>query len=144
METALFLSGKFSSLFRAFIKFGVIGGLGTLINLTVYRVCTRGLELNLSVSSTLAFLTAVSFNCYFNNRWTFGERINREPLNFSKYIKYVGVNLAGLGLNLLILHLVVDHYGKESDFIGQIAGIAAGMVFNFSLSYLFVFLKKGE
>lgn len=156
---------QFKAFGRIFIKFGLVGGIGTAVNLSVYSLVlllvlpepvlelpsfrlfpvSESLILAVyNIAAVLAFLVAVSGNCFLNNKWTFGKRIRHEQLTLRKYFKYVAVNLGGLVVNLGILHTVVVIYGIRYNFIGQLAGIAVGMLFNFTLSYLFVFIHKKD
>ena len=73
-----------SSIVNRLLKFGSVGILGVVTNLTIYTTLIF-LDLNYNLASSLAFVVAVSQNFMLNKRWTFKDH-DREIKNM--FIKY--------------------------------------------------------
>src|SRR5262249_37127960 len=90
-----------------FFKFGVVGAGGTLINLAIFWLLREALHVDLNLSSAAAFGVAVSSNYFLNQNWTFRKEATGGIFHLTSYLRYVAVNLLGLGINLLVLNGVV-------------------------------------
>lgn len=121
-----------------FLKFGVVGAIGTLINMTVFEAL-RFAGLHYLASSSVSFLVAATGNYLLNRRWTF--KASRD--SFSSWMLYVLVNLVGLASNLAVLSSLTEWAGWPVS-VSQLCGIGAGMVFNFLLSRALVFRPRGD
>ncbi len=138
-----------------FIKFGIVGGLGTVINLGFFyaMVDTLGL-ISANVGSVLGFLIAVTSNYLLNSFWTFNDGARSDAggetegdasdgaapvIGTSFYLKYVAINIVGLGLNLIALNIIISLFDPRPQVIAQAGGIASAMLANFLLSKIFVF-----
>lgn len=121
-----------------FFRFSIIGGLGMVTNLLIFYVFTYIFLLNINISALIAFVAAVSQNYILNHFWTFKNYANGRP-NLKDYIKYTGVNIFGLGINLIVLNALLYYYKGIEPLSAQFLGIAAGLLVNYSGSYVFVF-----
>ncbi len=87
-----------------FVRFGLVGASGTLINLGVLAlgqewlfraIADPGMRLNASLA--LAIGTATLNNFYWNRRWTWGDREAAHakplPLQFLQYVSASGVSI---------------------------------------------------
>jgi putative flippase GtrA len=131
-----------SSIVNRLLKFGSVGILGVVTNLTIYTTLIF-LDLNYNLASSLAFVVAVSQNFMLNKRWTFKDH-DREIKNM--FIKYFILNFFSFFLNLLILNIVIYFFGTEKyiQIVAQLLGIAGAMVTNFTGSHIVVFGTVGE
>jgi dolichol-phosphate mannosyltransferase len=132
-----------------FIKFGLVGASGTIVNLIVFLAFARlfGVrDWRISASATvLANLT----NYVANNAWTFVDRGHRGWSLLKGYISYLTFSSVGLAVSTLsfaVLMRICDVYGralhpsKELDFVAlgcQFAAIFIGTVFNYNLTSWF-------
>ena len=131
----------FNSTANQYLKFSVVGGTGTIINLLVFYYLFNILNTNLNAASVFAFIIACANNFILNFLWTFkntnlGENSQKRLF---MYFKYLSVNLIGLLSNLLILNFVVRTFGDSTAIMGQLAGILLGSISNFFLSRKLVF-----
>lgn len=122
-----------------FIRFATVGTLGLVLNLTVFTFVVKYLELGYSLGSIIAFCFAVTQNYTLNRAWTFRIQGSQKIAPLLGWGKYVGVNLLGLCINLIVLNVVLIWFGSSYSFFGQLLGIITGTVFNFLLSRLWVF-----
>lgn len=133
---------------KRFIKFGLVGGSGVVVNmgmlwLAMHRLLVtlpdhavlHGLAYSPRVawSGALAIAISILTNFLLNDAWTWGDRQKRGPLHFwwrlSKYTLVASVagivqwlalqGLAGLGMHVML-----------ANFCGIIAGIGINFVAN--------------
>lgn len=116
------------STFGQFFRFALVGSLGTLVNLIFLYFFTDILGIYYLVSAVLSFVIALSHNYFFNKVWTFNEPFGK---NFtSKYIRFFGVSVFALGINLIFLYLFTDILGIYY-LISQALAILFSMIVNF-------------
>ncbi|MEQ8353667.1 MAG: GtrA family protein [Leptospiraceae bacterium] len=129
----MLIKGPLQKTVSQFIRFALVGALGTAINLAIFETVRR-LGLHYLPSASLSFLLAATSNYVINSRWTFSG--NQDSLK--SWLLYVMVNLIGLGANLIVLMIFTEslHWPVV---LAQLAGIAAGTVLNFVLSKTLVF-----
>ncbi len=119
-----------------FLRFLAVGGSGTLLNMVVFTICVDGLAIHYVAASVLAFAVAVSWNFYWNRRWAF--KWAGRPGAGRQYGRFIAVSLIALGVNVLVLRALVEGVGFDPK-VGQLAGIAAGTLFNFVGNKVWVF-----
>lgn len=124
------------------IKFALVGGSGTLVNLSLfYSLVDRG-GMSPTIGAVLCFLLAVTLNYFFDHLWTFRDQIAGEPPSAARYLRFVGVSSVGLLANLSVLNLVILTVHPSYKVLGQAAGIACGMIATFTGSNLFAFRPR--
>lgn len=87
-------------------KFAVVGVSNTLLSLAVYTLLVSLGEWY-PLAAGLAFLAGAVNGYSWNRRWTFRRGSGRAP------IRYLVVQLAGLGVTELLLWLLVSTAGLE-------------------------------
>lgn len=118
------------------LRFGIVGAIGTFVNLFVFNLLISFLHSSI-IASFFAFLAAVSLNFFLNAKWSFSVR-TKGMLTSRSYVYYVLANTGGLLVNLFVLYNVSDVLGYNS-MIGQFVGILCGMAVNYLASYYIVF-----
>jgi putative flippase GtrA len=127
---------------RQFVKFALVGALGTIVNLSVLRLTLFAWELAHAATpfafelfaSSLAFSCAVVNNYFWNRRWTFRSH-GSVPLEFGKFLT---VSLAGLALNALAFYVFRGRLGIHVV-LSQILAIGCVLPFNFVVNKLWSF-----
>jgi len=86
------------------VKFCVVGGTGYVVNLLVFTLFVRGLDVHYLPAAFCSFLVAVTNNYTWNRLWTF-----REERGHVAYqgMRFLVVSTLALGANLLVLYLLV-------------------------------------
>jgi dolichol-phosphate mannosyltransferase len=128
------------SIFRQFVKFCLVGLLGTLVNLAVLYASVEWAHVWYIIGATLAFCVAVTFNYALNKVWTFGDRTGSGGYVVGAYLKFIAVSLVGLALNLGILYLLTERMHLWY-ILSQVIAILAASVLNFLGSRWVVFTK---
>lgn len=113
-------------LLRYFGKFVLVGGLGTLVNTGMLVGLYSYLRLPLVAASALATEVAIGHNFLWNNFWTFGLR-NLSP---GRFVRFNLVSLAGQGITVAVLWLLVQYAGLFFV-IANLAAIGLALIWNF-------------
>src|SRR5260370_34412256 len=53
------------------VRFGLVGGLGFVVNLAVYTLFVHGIGVEYRIASVAAWIVAVANNFVWNRHWTF-------------------------------------------------------------------------
>jgi putative flippase GtrA len=109
------------------VRFGVVGGLGFVVNLAVYTLLVHPAGVDFRLASVLAWLVAVINNFVLNRHWTFDAR---GGLARFQALRFLVVSLVAEGFSLLLLTLLVQGVGIEKV-AAQALAVAASMPLNF-------------
>ena len=118
-----------------FIRFGIVGASGMIVDFGVTWLCKEKLRWNKYVSNSLGFILAASNNYFWNRLWTFHSEsveIVRE------YSTFVLIALVGLGLNNLIIWLLHEK-AQLNFYLSKLIAIGCVMIWNFSMNYVYTF-----
>lgn len=124
------LKGAFS---RELLRFLLIGGTATLIDLILYLLL--GLWIPASFSKFLSMSCSCVFSFFMNRRWTFESR---EKITVLQVTKYVAVQLVNIGVNVGINALVLYSLGAPK-LAAFVAATGTAMAVNFLLQKFLVF-----
>lgn len=122
---------------RQFIKFAFIGILNTGLDYGVFSLLTYGFQVNYLVANVISFSLAVSNSYLLNRRWTFAST---NPQWRGEAIKFLIINLIGLGLNELLLFFFVDHFGW-SKLVAKGVGVVIVLFWNFIGTRMWAFRR---
>ena len=136
MDERLYRSGK------QFVKFAVVGAIGTVVNLAVLKLTLMlwG-QFNESTpfvveafASGLAFAVAVVNNYLLNRWWTFRSSGTMGP----EFLKFLVVSIAGLVLNEVVFYAFRAQL-HVNVLVSQLLAIACVLPFNFADNKLWSF-----
>jgi dolichol-phosphate mannosyltransferase len=125
-----------------FLKFGIVGGSGVIVNMGCFFVLTRYAGLKIEFASPIAIEISILSNFLLNNIWTFRRRNTRVGLGSRIFRYHLVTGLAGL-VNYGILLLLAKVFGVH-DLIANLIGIAVGTFINFFLNSLWTWRIKTE
>jgi putative flippase GtrA len=118
-----------------FLKFGIVGFSGLLVDFGLTWICKEKLKLQKYLSNSIGFVAAASSNYYLNRIWTFESH---NPQIVEQFAKFLMVSLIGLGLNNLLIYIL--HEQKGYNFYGsKLVAIGFVMLWNFTANYFFTF-----
>ncbi len=109
------------------VRFGLVGGVGFVVNLAVYALFVHSVGVDYHVAAVVAWLVAVINNFVLNRHWTFDARDGRAHF---QAMRFLVVSLLALGMSLLLLTLFVESAGI-ANVPAQALAVAAAMPLNF-------------
>jgi len=131
-----------------FLKFGVVGVSGAVIDFGVTALCKGILGLPELLANAIGFTLAATSNYFLNRVWTWKSKSKDVGV---EYAKFFFVSLIGLGLNSIIVFLlkdisIVPPFVKTTvdwDFwVAKVIATAVVMVWNFLANNFFTFHQK--
>lgn len=125
---------------RQFSRFALVGGLNTVVDLSVYLVLTRLTSFWAAhqITAAVVSVSIATLNSYaWNKRWTFKNRSSSHAAIFSRF---VAATLLGLGLHSLVFSAALST-GLHDIFAKTIA-IAIVMLWNFGMYKFWAFAKE--
>ncbi len=101
------LSKIFSKSFlKQFIKFGIVGASGILVNLAILFLFTETFKLYYVFSEVIAFLVSGVNNYILDKIWTFQEVLKEKIVR--KYSRFIIISIITLIVNLYLLFFLVE------------------------------------
>ena len=120
---------RFSLFAKHAIKYYIVGASGILVNLGVLYFLTEFFGVWYFISYVIAISVSITSNFVFNKLWTFRDSINSQK-TVVMYIKFVGVSLVGMGIQLGSVYLFVEVFSIYYMLAALISiGIASGINF---------------
>lgn len=136
------------NLLKKFVKFGVVGASGAVIDFGLTALCKGILGVPELLANAIGFTVAATSNYFFNRVWTWRSTSKEVGV---EYVKFFIVSLIGLGLNSIIVFLLKDisivprfvDTTLDWDFwVAKVIATAIVMVWNFLANNYFTFHKK--
>jgi putative flippase GtrA len=121
-----------------FIKFCVVGGMGTLLNLFILYTSVEFLGLWYILGAAIAFIIVVTFNFTLNKFWTFKDKKKKKKIVVGQYLKYIVIGGIGMGINILTLFILVEYVGIWY-ILAELLAIIVATLWNFEGSRYIVF-----
>jgi putative flippase GtrA len=116
-----------------FIKFGVVGFIGLIIDFSITYVLKEFLKINRYISNSIGFLVAASSNYFLNRVWTFNSD---NPEIFFEYTSFLIISIVGLVINNFFLYLFEKRF---NFYLSKLFAIAVTTIWNFFANYLITF-----
>jgi putative flippase GtrA len=132
---------------HAFIRFGLVGAAGYVVDAAVLALATGQLGMDPYRGRVLSIAVAMTATWLGNRYFTFAEKRARGSAAAiaQEALKFAGANLIGAVVNYgVYAALVAWAPGPWNNvFVAQVIGVLAGLVFNFTLSKTLVFRSDG-
>jgi putative flippase GtrA len=122
------------------VRFGLVGGVGFVVNVAVYTLFVHGAGVDYRVASVAAWLVAVMNNFVLNRRWTFDAREGKVHF---QAVRFLVVSLVAEGFSLVLLTLLVESAGI-AKVPAQALAVAASMPLNFLGNKLWSFAAETD
>ena len=119
-----------------FIKFGMVGVINTLVNWIIFFIL-NALGMYYILANIIAYILGTVNSYLWNTLWVFKYK---DKASTETTIKFIILNLIGLGLNTGILYVLVD-LCNLNKFIGLVTTTAIVMIINYIVNKLWVFSK---
>jgi putative flippase GtrA len=128
-----------SGLLGQLIRFGIAGGISTLIYSAVYLPLTFWVfdRVHAVYAVPFAFAVAVTAGYFLHSRWSFKDHGTREP-GATQKVKFVAVQASGVALNAVITWVGTAMLGYPG-WVPLLPAIALATIFTFILNRWLVF-----
>jgi len=120
------------------VRFGLVGGLGFVVNLAVYTLFVHSLNVDYRAASVVAWLVAVANNFVWNRHWTFDAR---EGVAHHQAVRFLLVSLVTEAISLALLTVLVE-VGGLSKVPAQAVAVAAATPLSFLGNKLWSFKAR--
>ena len=118
-----------------FIKFGVVGFTGLIIDFGLTSLGKEILKIQKYVANGIGFTAAATSNYIFNRLWTFESN---NPQIAREYASFIIVSLIGLAINTFVIWLLVSK-SKINFYVAKAIAIVVVMLWNFFANLLITF-----
>ena len=122
---------------KTFLKFGIVGASGVIVNLAAFTVLLR-MGMNKYLASPLAIEASIVTNFLFNNYWTFSARDMSGKVHI-RGLKFNAVSFVALGVSYstFLLLSALDPSGIPQ--VHQAIGIIPATLINYFLNSYWTF-----
>ncbi len=120
------------------VRFGLVGGVGFVVNLIVYTLFVHSVGVDYRAASVIAWLVAVANNFVLNRHWTFDARGGRARF---QAMRFLVVSLVAEAFSLLLLTLFVEG-ASIAKVPAQALAVAGSMPLNFLGNKLWSFRAR--
>lgn len=122
-----------------FLKFGIIGFSGILIDYGATFFLKEILYINKYFANSTGFISAASSNYFLNRIWTFKST---NPQILKEYTLFLIISIIGLILNNIIIWLLNDYLLNINFYLSKLVAIGIVYIWNFLMNYFFIFSNE--
>ena len=122
-------------LISKFLKFGIVGCSGMIIDFGITYLCKEILRINKFISNGIGFILAATSNYFLNRIWTFNSQTEEIGV---QYIQFMIVSTIGLAINSLSLYFFNEKL-KWNFYLSKLVAIGITTIWNFFGNLLFTF-----
>lgn len=116
---------------KELVRFLIVGGSGTIINMIVLAALHSGLQWSLIISGAVSNETALLWNFVCHEKWTFAG--DRQGNRITRFLRFQSVATGGIAISITILN-VLNHFGVPY-LLANAVGIVIAVAWNFMMSY---------
>lgn len=124
---------------KRFIRYGLVGLSGVLVDMAVLYLLSDGIGLALTRSKIIAAEVAIINNFLWNDAWTFADMTQQQKgwsTRFKRLLKFNIICLMGLILNVLLLNVFYNLvFGKSLKYLANLIAIGPVALWNFWVSF---------
>jgi putative flippase GtrA len=118
-----------------FLKFAVVGVIGTIIDFSIYGILTRVFHVYYIYATATSVFIAIINNFLLNKYWTFKR--GQTGRGGEEYIKFFIVSIINYFINITITFSIVEYthsevlFGSKEDFFAKVMAIAIVLFSNY-------------
>ncbi|MGH9548406.1 MAG: GtrA family protein, partial [Terriglobales bacterium] len=122
------------------VMFSLVGGVGLIVHMTMLAILNRGMGIVFVASQTAATMIAMIFNFFVNNLLTYRDLRLRGLWPITRgLLWYCALCSVGAVANIGIASVVFQQ--NSSWWLAGMAGILAGVVWNYTATSIFTWRK---
>ncbi len=108
-----------NKIFAQAIKYFIVGGICTILDISLLFILTNFLGLNYLLSSIISFMSGTVVNYFLCVKWIFKVRIINKK--YQEFIYYFIITGVGLGINTFLIWGLTSFFGLYFMFSKLIA-----------------------
>ena len=124
-----------------FLSFALVGGFGVVIHFAILTALFEGLGTRFGRAQTLATIVAISTNFFLNNMLTYRDQRLCGRRLFYGWLSFNLVCATGAAANVGVADWLFERHNYWV--VSALAGIAVSVVWNYAMSSLFTWRKRG-
>lgn len=133
-----------SQTLRRMFKFGMVGGSGFVVDMSLYALLHSWLGMQLLAARAIAYWLTSSWNWYLNRIFTFKDAGSGRKRD--QWAKYLLMCLISFGPSMGTFYGLTQYvdYFRDNSQLALIAGVAAGALFNYVVAGFLIFKVYGQ
>ena len=124
-----------------FLSFALVGGFGVLVHFAILTALFQGVGAGFGRAQTCATIVAISCNFFLNNMLTYCDQRLVGAALLKGWITFNLVCATGAAANIGVADWLFERDGYWV--VSALAGIAVSVVWNYAMSSLFTWRKRG-
>ncbi|MBO9131015.1 GtrA family protein [Bacillus sp. 165] len=128
---------------KEIISYLVFGGLTTVINIVVYVILTKLLNVDYRIATTVAWVLAVVFAFITNKLYVFNSKETDKKSLIMEFSSFVFFRIVSYGLDFASMIILVSGL-KINDVFAKIAANVVVVIFNYFASKYVIFKTKEQ
>ena len=124
-----------SSFLLKFVKFGIVGFSGVLVDFSITFLCKEYLKIQKYIANGIGFTIAASTNYILNRIWTFESHNPNVVLEFTRFFV---IALIGLGINTAIVWAMTSKM-KVNFYLSKVVATVVVTGWNFLINAYYTF-----
>ncbi len=126
-------------LIKQFFKFGIVGGVNTVLSYIITNVSFYALHLHEQISNFIAFFITVFISFMLNRKFVFKSENEEKQNPFKQLLKvYASYSITGLFLTAILLFVEETYFGIP-HYIATLLNLIVTIPLNFLLNKLWAF-----
>ncbi|NQV01453.1 MAG: GtrA family protein [Bacteroidia bacterium] len=124
-----------TSFLLKFVKFGIVGFSGVIVDFSITFVCKEYLKIQKYIANAIGFTIAAITNYFLNRVWTFESTNPNVILEFTRFFV---IALIGLGINSTIVWAMTGKL-KVNFYISKLVATIVVTAWNFLINAYYTF-----
>ena len=130
---------SFVKLIKQFFKFGIVGGINTILSYIITNVGFYVLNLHAQIANFIAFFITVFISFILNRKFVFKQKNSNEKSWVKQLLKvYLSYSITGLFLTAFLIYIEENIFGVE-HYIATLMNLIITIPVNFLLNKLWAF-----
>jgi putative flippase GtrA len=121
--------------FIKFLKFGIVGASGVVVDFGITWILTEWVKINRYAANSTGFFAAVISNYMLNRIWTFHSHDKEVGIQFAKFL---AVSAVGLAMSNSLIYYLNEKRGVPF-YLSKAIATGIVMIWNFGVNYLITF-----
>jgi putative flippase GtrA len=120
-----------------FIKFGVVGGSGVIVDFSFTYLFKEIIKVQKYVANAIGFTIAATSNYFLNRWWTFHST---NPHIAREYGRFLFISIIGLLINTFVIWILNSKL-KLNFYLSKLFAIGVVTIWNFFANIAYTFVK---